>query len=329
MPRSFAVYENQNVDFAELGQLGLFKNVSFTNIEGQLRLLPVLTLPAGATLISPGQPSQVVYLVLSGRLRVFEGERSDSPIGHIQHGECIGLMSLMDRQPCHVSIVAEQPCRLVALDEERLLGLINTSSAISRNVLFQLMHYLRAKDTGAPERGRLEARIAKNSSVDTVTGLYNHRWFMDMLDRQIMRAATGRQAMSVLAIELDGFAQFAADFGHTAVDQALYTIGNLIARTVRPTDLLARGEDDRFTVILPETDAAGAQVVAGRLQRLIAETEIEIPGECRLPPLQATIGVAGLTSFIAGRKLLDDAIAALRAIQAVGQSVPPAGRKAG
>jgi len=329
MPRGFAVYENQTVDFAELGQLGLFKNVNFTGIEGQLHLLPVLALPPGATLISPGQPSQIVFLVLAGRLRVYDGEQRDNAIGHIQQGECIGLMSFMDRLPCHVAIVAEQPCRLVALDEERLLGLINTSSAISRNVLFQLMHYLRAKDAGAPERGRLAARIAKNSSVDTITGLYNHRWFMEMLDRQIMRAATDRKAVSVLAVEVDGFDQFSSEFGQAAADQALYTIGNLIAGAVRPTDLLARGEENRFTIILPETDANGAHLIAARLQRMIAETEIEIPGECRLPPLCVSVGVAGLTAFVAGRKLLDEALAALRASRTTDGRMPAAKRLAG
>jgi len=312
MPRGFAVYQNEKIDFAELGQLSLFKNVNFASIEGQLQLLPVLMLPAGATLIAPGQPNQVAYLVLSGRLRVFEGDDRDTAVGLIQRGECIGVMSLMDRQPCHVTIVAEQPCRLVALDEERLFALINTSSVVSRNVLFLLMHYLRGKDTGAPERGRLEARLAQNSSVDVVTGLYNQRWLMDILDRQIMRSATDHKPLSLLAIDLDDFSQFNTEFGRNAGDQAMFTIGSLIASVVRPTDLLARGEGDSFVVILPDTNATGADLVAARLQRMIAETEIEIPGECRLPPISASVGVVEMKSFVAGRKLLDDAIAALR-----------------
>ncbi len=313
MQRGFAVYQNEKVDFAELGQLALFKNVNLASIEGQLQLLPVVKLPEGAVLISPGQPNQVVYLVLSGRLRVFEGDTADRPVGLIQHGECIGLMALMDRQPCHVTVRIEQACCLVALDEERLFGLINTSSAVSRNVLFLLMHYLRAKDAGAPERGRLAARFVQNSSVDLLTGLYNERWFMDMLDRQIMRSATDRKSLSVVVIDLDGFTQFNAEFGNNVGDQALCTVGNLIAGAIRPTDLLARGHADSFMAILPDTDQAGADLVAARIKRLVAETEIEIPGECRLPPISVSVGVAEMKSFVAGRKLVDDALTAMQA----------------
>ena len=313
MQRGFAVYQNQKVEFAELGQLALFKNVNFASIEGQLQLLPVLTLPEGATLITPGQPNQVVYLVLSGRLRVFEGDSADKSIGLIQQGECIGLMALMDHQPCHVSVKVEQACRLVALDEERLFALIHTSSAVSRNILFLLMHYLRGKDSGAPEHGRLATQFARHSSVDPVTGLYNHRWFLDMLDRQIMRSATGRKPLSLLAIGLDRFNQFKDEFGATAGEQALFTIGNVIANVVRPTDLLARGDGEFFLVILTDADRNGAEIAATRLQQAIAGTEIEIPGECRLPPLSVSIGIAEMKSFVAGRKLVDDAIAALQA----------------
>ncbi len=310
--KTIGVFENLPVDMADLGGQQFFRQVNLVGLESLVGDCPTLKLREGATLIEPGQPNPMIYLVLVGRLHVYEGEATGDPIAVIQQGECVGLMSLIDQQPCHVRIVAKQACHLLAIDEERFHALVNSSNAIARNVLSMVMQYLRGKNSAAPERGRLQRRMEQNSNIDPVTGLYNQRWLDGVLDRQIMRAATDRKPLTVLAVAVEGFANFKKEFGDELADHAIAVVGQAIAGNIRPTDLVARHNEDHFMVVLPETETLGARVVAMRIREAVAQTDIEIPGACRLPPLTVATGHVQMTAFVAARKLVTDAIAALK-----------------
>jgi diguanylate cyclase (GGDEF)-like protein len=307
----FGVFENLSVDVADLSGQQLFRQVNLVGLESLLHDCPSLKLREGAALIEPGQTNHMMYLVLVGSLHVYEGDPKGEPLAVIQKGECVGLVSLIDRQLCHVRIVAKQACRLLVIDEERFLALVNTSNAIARNVLSMVMQHWRGKNAGAPERGRLQQRIEKNSNIDPVTGLYNQRWLDGVLERQIMRAATDRKPLSVLAIAVDGLAEFKKEFGDELADHALAVVGQVVAVKVRPTDMVARHESGHFIVVLPETDIPGAEMVATRIREAVAQTAIEIPGACRLPPLNVVTGQVQMKAFVAARKLVDDAIGTL------------------
>ncbi len=272
------VFENLAVDLADLSGQQLFRQVNLVGLESLLHDCPSLKLREGAALIEPGQPNHMVYLVLVGSLHVYEGEPKGEPLAVIQKGECVGLVSLIDQRPGHVHIVAKQACRLLVIDEERFLALVNSSNAIARNVLSMVMQHWRGKNAGAPERGRLQQRIEKNSNIDSVTGLYNQRWLDGVLERQIMRAATDQKPLSLLA-------------------------------------MVARHDSGHFIVVLPETDIPGAEVVATRVREAVAQTAIEIPGACRLPPLNVATGQVQMKAFVAARKLVDDAIGTLNRVQ--------------
>ena len=311
------VFENQSVDLTDLGGQQLFRQVNLVGLESLLHDCPSLKLREGAALIEPGQANHVLYLVLVGSLHVYDDDPKGEPLAVIQKGECVGLMSLIDRQTCHVRIVAKQACRLLVIDEERFFALVNSSNAIARNALSMVMQYLRGKSAGAPERGRLQRRMEQNSNIDYVTGLYNQRWLDGVLERQIMRAATDKKPLSVLAVAVDGFSDFKKEFGDELADHALAVVGQVVAAKVRPTDMVARHDSDHFVVVLPDTDIPGAEVVATRIREAVAQTAIEIPGACRLPPLNVATGQVQMKAFVAARKLVDDAIGTLK------PAVPP------
>jgi diguanylate cyclase (GGDEF)-like protein len=323
--KPIGVFENQSVDLTDLDGQQLFRQVNLVGLESLLRDCPSLKLREGAALIEPGQANHVMYLVLVGSLHVYDDDPKGEPLAVVQAGECVGLMSLIDQLPCHVRIVAKQACRLLVIDEERFLALMNSSNAIARNVLSMVMQYLRGKNPGAPERGRLQQRLEKNSNIDPVTGLYNQRWLDGVLERQIMRAATDRKPLSVLAIAVEGFSEFKKEFGDELADHALAVVGQVIAANVRPTDMLARHDSNHFIAVLPETDIPGAAVVAARIRETVAQTAIEIPGACRLPPLNVATGQVQMKAFVAARKLVDDAIDALRTRQSAKPLLAAAG----
>lgn len=320
------------VNPAELGGMQLFKQVNPVQIAPLLRLCPTLMLAPGERLIVPGQPNQLVYLVLQGSLRVHEGTQTTQTVGMIQRGECIGLSSFVDRQPCHVTIVSNENCRLLVLDEERLSALINTPTMISRNLVFILMKYLRNKAKQAPAATAtvtpLEP-IDNHKNIDPVTGLYNQNWLNETLDRVIMRAATDRKPLSVVAVEVDDLNELSAKLGPEMSDLSLRELAGMLGNTLRPTDLTARHASGRFVVLLPDTDLADAEALAGRIMDKINQSEIVIPEVCRLPAMKITVGCVQMKAFVSGRKLLDDAFSALakqrelNAQRAAAEALPP------
>jgi diguanylate cyclase (GGDEF)-like protein len=299
---------HKTADLTELVGTQLFKQVSMAQVAALLRYCPILTLTNGDRLIVPGQTVDKVHLLLQGRLQVFDDEPNGKPIGQILQGECVGLSSFVDRQPCHVSIVSEGICRLLVLDEERLTALTNTPTAISRNLLLMLMNYLRSKAARAPEPA---ATPVADNHIDALTGLHNQRWLDETLDRLILRAATDRAPLSLMAVDLVDLAGLTEKYGQEMLDMSLREIAKTLSNSLRPTDMIARHATGRFVIMLPDTNQENTELVSARVQEIVNSTEVVIPGVCVLPPMKLVIGGSTMSAFVSGRKLVGDAFAAL------------------
>lgn len=320
--------QNQKTaDLTELVGTQLFKQVSMAQVAALLRFSPTVTLSNGDKLIVPGQTVDKIHLLLQGSMQVFESEPSGTPIGQIHQGECVGLSSFVDRQPCHVSIVSEGICRLLVLDEERLTALINTPTAVSRNMLFMLMNYLRQKAARAAQPVVAAAASPEpNNHIDALTGLHNQRWLDETLDRLILRAATDRAPLSLLAVDWFDVPGLTAEYGQEMLDMALAEVAKMLTNSLRPTDLIARHANGRFVILLPATSPEDAAMISTRLQDTINSSEIVIPRVCVLPPMKIVTGTVTMSAFVSSRKLVGDAFAALeqnRAILLAAMMAPP------
>ena len=314
---------HKTADLTELVGTQLFKQVSMAQVAALLRYCPTLTLTNGDRLIVPGQTVDKVHLLLQGRLQVFDDEPNGKPIGQIWQGECVGLSSFVDRQPCHVSIVSEGICRLLVLDEERLTALTNTPTAISRNLLLMLMNYLRNKAARAPEPA---ATPAPNNHIDALTGLHNQLWLDETLDRLILRAATDRAPLSLIAVDLVDLAGLTEQYGQEILDMSVCEFAKTLSNSLRPTDLIARHATGRFVIMLPGANQENTDMVSARIQEIVNNTKVVISDVCTLPPMKVVMGSSTMSAFVSGRKLVSDAFAALeqnRAILLAVMAEPP------
>lgn len=299
---------HKTADLTELVGTQLFKQVSMAQVAALLRYCPTLTLTNGDRLIVPGQTVDKVHLLLQGRMQVFEDEPNGKPIGQIWQGECVGLSSFIDRQPCHVSIVSEGICRLLVLDEERLTALTNTPTAVSRNLLLMLMNYLRNKAARAPEPA---AAPAPNNHIDALTGLHNQLWLDETLDRLILRAATDRAPLSLIAVDLVDLAGLTEQYGQEILDMSVCEFAKTLSNSLRPTDLIARHATGRFVIMLPGANQENTDMVSARIQEIVNNTKVVISDVCTLSPMKIVMGAATMSAFVSGRKLVGDAFAAL------------------
>jgi diguanylate cyclase (GGDEF)-like protein/PAS domain S-box-containing protein len=176
------------------------------------------------------------------------------------------------------------------------------------------------------DRKMLEQKMELLSRSDPLTGVFNRRRFDETLEAQLAQARRYRKGGALLIIDVDHFKQVNDEFGHAVGDEALRAVARLLAANLRQTDtlgrdaagLVARLGGDEFALLLPETDAAGAEVVAGRLVEAIAAEPLEIGGK----PVQLGISVGAATfgegDFPTAEELLAAADRAMYVVKAAG-----------
>jgi diguanylate cyclase (GGDEF)-like protein/putative nucleotidyltransferase with HDIG domain len=105
--------------------------------------------------------------------------------------------------------------------------------------------------------------------TDGLTGLKTHRFFMEALDREWRRSTRAGHMFSVIMMDLDGFKQVNDRRGHLEGDKVLRAVADLLNDQVRLSNVVARYGGDEFAIMLPETRAEQAEILAERLRATI------------------------------------------------------------
>jgi len=103
------------------------------------------------------------------------------------------------------------------------------------------------------------------SDVDPLTWVHNRRYLMQALESELVRAGRYGRALSLVAVDIDGFAEFNASYGQSLGDRLLRMVATTMGETASPPELVARLKDDDFAVLLPETSRAAAVTTTTRL----------------------------------------------------------------
>jgi diguanylate cyclase (GGDEF)-like protein len=143
----------------------------------------------------------------------------------------------------------------------------------------------------AREQRRTRDVAVRLSLHDALTRLYNRSYLFAVLAREIARAGRTERRFSVLMLDLDMLKPMNDRHGHHFGDRLLREVAEVIRGGVRLIDSAARYGGDEFAVVLPETEPAGALVVAEKLRRGIAA--IRIPAGSESVRTTASIGIVG------------------------------------
>jgi diguanylate cyclase (GGDEF)-like protein len=144
----------------------------------------------------------------------------------------------------------------------------------------------------------------KLSQVDGLTELFNHRFFQQLLQKEIARAERDNSPVSLIMIDVDNFKAYNDQNGHPMGDLALKKISWLLTQNSRECDFIARYGGEEFTIIIPNTVKKIAVSIANRIRRAIEDTDFV--NEDSLPNRKLTIslGVAEYPADAQSRKEL-------------------------
>lgn len=133
-------------------------------------------------------------------------------------------------------------------------------------------------------------KIRSMAMHDCLTGLFNYRAFVDLFRREFERYLRHGRTLSLVMLDLDNFKEVNDTFGHQAGDRLLQTAADIIRKSLRKTDFAFRYGGDEFAILMAETDARRAAVLADRLRQAFAR-EIRALHPA-VGPLTASIGIA-------------------------------------
>jgi diguanylate cyclase (GGDEF)-like protein len=191
-----------------------------------------------------------------------------NPCGHVKNGVSTDLSSL------HLCIPL--------LDQDGVLGLLQIddySPAVRNNKNPFLLPEALAKHLSL-SISRLKLRdLLKDQAIrDPLTNLYNRRYLNEVLEREMQKAKRYSRPLSILMIDIDYFKKINDTYGHESGDDVLRTIGVLLLKYYRKSDIACRFGGEEFTLVLPETSLAIATQKAETLRKAVADLHIPSQG---------------------------------------------------
>jgi two-component system, cell cycle response regulator len=164
------------------------------------------------------------------------------------------------------------------IDEMELQARVNVHYKLARTIR-ELEHSRRA--------------LAEQATTDPLTKLANRRAFFDRGNQHLAIARRYKNDLSVLLIDIDYFKKVNDTYGHKAGDDVLIIVANTLTRMTRAEDSVARLGGEEFSVLLPDTNALGAAVLAERIRAAIERERIMLDGKS----VTVTISM-GVASFL-------------------------------
>jgi diguanylate cyclase (GGDEF)-like protein len=131
----------------------------------------------------------------------------------------------------------------------------------------------------ALDNAQIRARLEYQAQTDSLTGLYNHRYFHERLRAELTRASRTRDSVAVLMLDIDDFKRVNDVYGHGTGDQVLRDLADMLRGALRGSDVVCRLGGEEFGVIMPSCDAGDALNLGRRLTDALDSVELGPAGK--------------------------------------------------
>jgi len=136
------------------------------------------------------------------------------------------------------------------------------------------------------------AQVEEQTRLDSLTGVYNHGYFLKKLAEQTQDADTNHTQISVIMLDIDHFKQYNDTYGHLVGDRILRALCTAIQRHIKQTDAVGRWGGEEFVISLPGASGADAVNVAERIRQTMATLQVEDRDQKTMPLPTVSQGIA-------------------------------------
>jgi diguanylate cyclase (GGDEF)-like protein len=280
---------------------------------------------AGEELWQEGAKGDTVVLLVEGTFEVLQS----SPTGDAvvlrmaRAGEVLGEIACLDGGARSAGLRAATDCRIRTIGAEEFRAFVRQRSDL-------LEELFRIESQRIRSLSRMVTQSQHRAITDRLTTLYNYGFFIERLDIELERALQMKDAVSVVIFDIDHFKVYNDTHGHPAGNVVLVQVSDLLRRTARRGDIVARFGGEEFVMLLYGASRREAHQVAEAARARVEATPFA--GGERQPLGRVTIsgGVACFPSDARGpTDLLKVADKRLYAAKAAGRNRVEAGAAAG
>ncbi len=280
---------------------GAFEGCRHGDIEGDLK--EAIEAAERGAFVARADVGPELLGALEGDDRADRTRRAVSAHGPGVHALSIGLRSLVDGPEYLGAISIARHGEPFSRDEEDLL------------------EYLAGQAVVSIENASLHETVERQAVTDELTGLANVRAFASILDREIERSRRYGAPLALVMVDLDNFKHVNDTYGHQQGDEVLAHVAWVLRDVSRELDTVARYGGEELAVVLPQTDAEGAALLAERMRESIEALYIPQVGGSGTLSVTASFGVASLPESALDRsELIAAADAALYAAKGGGKN---------
>lgn len=142
--------------------------------------------------------------------------------------------------------------------------------------------------------------IYKLTTIDGLTQVYNKRYFVETLEREMGRAQRYKRELVLIMFDIDHFKKINDTYGHLAGDSVLKELAGTVKDHTRREDMLSRYGGEEFAIVLPELDLSNAKIFAEKIRGLVESTPFKF--EDTIISVTISLGVALLPKELSSRE---------------------------
>lgn len=258
---------------------------------------------------------------------VIKASRGYPPNFRIPKGRSITWQAALTREMVYVPDVTQTPYYIPAIGNgvselavpliyaDKVIGVLDVETTAERPLQpydRDLLGSLAGQVALTIAHAKHVARMEYQAITDGLTGLFNYRCFLTMLDREFKRAVRYGRPLSLIFLDIDHFKRYNDSNGHSFGNEVLRQLADVLRQVCRDVDFAVRYGGEEFILLLPETNLVEACAVAERLRETVAKHPF---GGCAGQPggrLTVSLGVSGYPfDAHSDKELLEHADAAL------------------
>ncbi|MCF7970528.1 MAG: sensor domain-containing diguanylate cyclase [Methylococcaceae bacterium] len=181
-------------------------------------------------------------------------------------GELFGVLNISHPEAHYFS---DWHIRLLEI-YKNMLGQLISNFRLLKKMELHIAQKTEHLENALAEASELKARYESLSMKDSLTGLYNRRFFYAQVTQAVSRTGRSGDALCILLIDLDFFKAINDDYGHGCGDQVLVDVANALKREMRDSDIVARFGGEEFVVLFSQPSSNNGLIFAERICKEIA-----------------------------------------------------------
>ena len=217
----------------------------------------------GQDIIREGDPSDRVFVVVSGRVRVLETSpetQTEVLLAELGPGEVFGELGILREQPRSATVVAVETTHCLIVPQRDFLRSVTGAPGLAVGLLRMI----------AGRLGDADRRLARYAP-DPLTGLASRRAFHDQYRRCAAAARRERTGVLMLVLDVPQLNAVNSRYGYTVGDDVLRAVADALMEATRATDLVGRVGTDEFAVLLVDARPNDVGAITGRVQAKLAD----------------------------------------------------------